>query len=64
MANQTEHTIENGYVIVRCPEGHLNKAQKVADITGEKTLVCANVRCSREWSQIVPRIGELEEHEA
>lgn len=63
MADQMKYKIEDGYVIVRCPEGHLNKAQKVGDVTSEKQLVCANVSCKKGWSQIVPRIGGLEEHE-
>lgn len=58
----TKYEIENGYVIVRCPKGHLNRAQKVADVTSEKKLVCANVQCKEQWSQVVPRIGGLEEH--
>ena len=68
MVEHKKYKIESGpdglaYVIVRCPEGHLNRAQKVSDVTGEKTLVCANVQCKKGWSQVVPRIGGLEEHE-
>jgi len=51
------------YVIVRCPKGHLNRAQKVDDTTGSKRLVCANTTCNVEWEQVVPRLGGLEEHE-
>jgi hypothetical protein len=48
------------YVVVRCPQGHLNRGQKVGDMKLRVGLVCAVPSCSRPWTQTIPTIMQLE----
>ena len=48
------------YVVVRCPQGHLNRGQKVNDMKLCVELVCAELRCGLPWTQTIPAIMQLE----
>jgi hypothetical protein len=52
---------EVDYVVVFCPEGHECIGQKVSDVMMPQRLVCANVKCNRQWDQTLPQIMQLEE---
>jgi len=49
------------YIVVRCPDGHKNRARKLSDTRMSLTLVCANTTCNKEWRQTLPQIDGLEE---
>ena len=48
------------YVVVRCPEGHLNCGQKVGEMKMCVELVCAELHCGLPWTQTIPAIMQLE----
>jgi len=59
MSKQPEYEIERKnnveYVIVRCPEGHRNRALKVKDdMKIRQEIVCGVPRCSAVWMALVP----------
>ena len=58
---EPNYEIIEGMVIVTCPEGHKNQAQKVSDRQIPYELVCANPSCKEPWSQTLPQIAGLEE---
>lgn len=55
------YEIVGGNVIVTCPRGHKNQAQKVSDKSVQQHLVCANTTCKAEWDVLLPQIMGLEE---
>jgi hypothetical protein len=48
------------YIIVECPNGHRNRAQKAGDQKISFELTCAVPKCSQPWMQLLPFIGHLE----
>jgi hypothetical protein len=48
------------YVVVSCPNGHVNRGQKVGDMELRVELVCGVPRCSQPWTQTIPAIMHLE----
>ncbi|HLW87993.1 MAG TPA: hypothetical protein VKR57_05835 [Terriglobales bacterium] len=57
------YKIVSGNVVVTCPRGHKNQAQKISDRLAEQTLVCANTTCKAQWTQTLPQMAGLEEVE-
>jgi hypothetical protein len=48
------------YVVVRCPDGHLNRGQKVNDMKLCVELVCAMPHCGLLWTETILAILYLE----
>ncbi len=48
------------YVVVSCPNGHLNRGQKVSDMKLCVELFCAVPRCGLPWTETIPAILYLE----
>jgi hypothetical protein len=64
MAEKQQYTIERKgaaeYVVVTCPNGHVNRGLKVGEAELSMELVCAARRCGQPWTQKVPHIMSLE----
>ena len=60
-SSKQTYEIIAGNVIVTCPRGHKNQAQKVSERQIAYDLVCANPSCKAPWSQTLPQITGLEE---
>ena len=64
MAEKNEYEIvqRNGldYVIVRCPQGHVCRAQKISEKKISYQLTCPTPSCNAQWSQLLPSMLEME----
>jgi len=61
---EQDYTVERvgavEYVVVRCPNGHVNRGLKVGEAELSMELVCAARSCGQPWTQKVPHIMSLE----
>jgi len=48
------------YVIVRCPDGHRMRGQKVGDLKIMQSLACVVPGCSKQWKQLLPMTNGFE----
>jgi hypothetical protein len=60
-SSKQNYEISGATVIVTCPHGHKNQAQRVSDRQIAYDLVCARTSCRAEWKQMLPQITGLEE---
>jgi len=49
-----ERNGDSEYIVVQCPEGHLNKGLKAGEVNIKQTLTCATCGC--QWTLSLPPV--------